>query len=177
MITSDGSRRPYTSAGAFLSYGFNTWDKVLNGNAADYIMKIGSFIPPRDGKIVCSDRGTDKGTCYLITGGKKAGFTSAKLFTGLGFSFKNTSSGDMSWMDSTNNIDNTQSAHLPGVLIKINGAYYIVAPTGLLGTPDTATLQSWGYTLAEAIAANVADKALTQAGTLVTRQPGLLSPY
>lgn len=177
MIAVDGTKRPYTSAGAFLSYGFNSWTKIVDANQADNALSKGSFIPPRDGKIICSDRGVDKGTCYLVTSGKKAGFTSAKVFTGLGFNFKNTSSGDMSWMESTTNIDNTQSAHLPGVLIKNNGVYYIVAPTGLLAAPNTATLLSWGYTLTEALTANNADKALQQVGILKTKQAGELIPY
>src|SRR5690349_2329769 len=55
MITDDGQRRPYTSAGAFLSYGFNSWSTVQQATSEDLALPIGSFIPPRDGKIICSD--------------------------------------------------------------------------------------------------------------------------
>jgi len=175
MITSSGFRRPYTSAGAFLSYGFNTWATVVDSNSADETLLETTYIPPRDGKIVCSDRGTDKGTCYLITNSKKAGFTSAKVFNGLGFSFKNTTSGDMSWMNSTNNIDNAQSAHLPGTLIKNNGNYQLVVSGGIMNTTlDIA--KSWGYPATDAVTANKADSGLTNLGSLNTRQAGELLP-
>src|SRR3989344_6514424 len=82
MIMQDGSRRPYTSAGAFLSFVFNSWSTVVQANADDLALAAGSFIPPQDGSIACSDRGDDKGTCYLVSGGQKAGFTSAGVFTG-----------------------------------------------------------------------------------------------
>jgi hypothetical protein len=77
--------RPYTSPGAFLSFGYNTWESISGASAEDMALPVGSFIAPQDGKIICSDRGADKGTCYLITSGKKAGFTSAYVFTQLGY--------------------------------------------------------------------------------------------
>src|SRR5258708_22550113 len=73
----NGQFRAYTSAGAFLSYGFNSFDSVVTANSDDLALPMGSFIPPQDGKVICSDRGADQGTCYLITAGQKAGFTSA----------------------------------------------------------------------------------------------------
>ena len=73
MISTDGTRRPYTSAGAFLSYGFNSFASTVTASAEDLALPVGSFIPPQDGSIMCSDRGSDKGTCYLITAGQKAG--------------------------------------------------------------------------------------------------------
>src|SRR6185312_17234132 len=66
MIVS-GQRRPYTSAGAFLSYGFNSFASVAQASAEDLALPVGSFIPPQDGSIICSDRGSDKGTCYEIS--------------------------------------------------------------------------------------------------------------
>lgn len=171
-----GQRRPYTSAGAFLSYGFNSWSSVVDANADDLALPVGSFIPPQDGKIICSDRGADKGTCYLITGGQKAGFTSAAVFTGLGFSFARSQMGDVSWMTSTTNIDNTTAAHRPGVLVNNNGTVYLVGATGLLGIPDIATFNSWGYSFADVVVANAADKAMSQTGVMAARTAGQLSP-
>jgi hypothetical protein len=64
LVTTDGYKRPYTSAGAFLSYGLNSFAKTQNESTEDSSLKNGWFIPPQDGKIICSDRGADKGTCY-----------------------------------------------------------------------------------------------------------------
>lgn len=168
-------RRPYTSAGAFLSYSFNTWDSITGSTAEDLALPVGSFIPPQDGKIICSDRGTDRGTCYLITNGQKAGFTSASVFKGLGYSFNYVMSGDVSFLQSTGNIDSSVILHQPGTLINKGGTVYVVGNGGLLGVPDWATLKSWGYTAADIVTANSADWNLPNAGTLSYRQPQQLA--
>ena len=177
MISTDGMRRPYTSAGAFLSYGFNSWSTVVQANAEDLALPVGSFIPPQDGSITCSDRGSDKGTCYLITGGQKAGFTSASVFTGRGFTFANARNGDVSWMTSYSAlISNTTDANLPGVLVNNNGTVQLVGNSGLLGVPDLTTFNGWGYSFSKVVPANTADKAKSQTGVMATRTPGQLSP-
>jgi len=175
----DGQRRPYTSAGAFLSYGFNSWSSVVDANADDLALPVGSFIPPQDGKIFCADMTKDsdvKGECSLITGGQKAAFTSAPVFTGLGFSFSRSVTGDSSFMTKTSNIDNTTAAHKPGVLVNNAGTVYLVGATGLLGIPDVATFNSWGYSFSDVVPANTADKAMSQTGVMAARSAGQLSP-
>src|SRR4051812_29210655 len=89
FITSDMQRRPFTSAGAFLSYGFLSFSQVKTADANVTALPSGAFIAPADGKIFCATetKGSDvKGECSLITGGQKAAFTSAEVFTGQGFS-------------------------------------------------------------------------------------------
>src|SRR3989344_8731234 len=177
MVMPDGTRRAYTSAGAFLTYGFNSWSTVVTANADDLALPSGSFIPPQDGSVTCSDRGGDKGTCYLISGGQKAGFTSAAVFTGRGFSFSNAQMGDVSWMGMYPAlIDDTTDANLPGVLVNNNGTVQLVGTTGLLGIPDLATFNSWGYSFSKVVPANNADKAMSQTGVMAARTPGQLSP-
>lgn len=176
MVMPDNTRRAYTSAGAFLSYGFNSFSSVVDANAEDLALPAGSFIPPQDGKVICSDRGADKGTCYLITQGMKAGFTSAAVFTGLGFSFSRATYGDVSWMGSTSNIDNTTSPHGPGVLINNGGTVQLRGTSGNLGIPDLATFNSWGYSFADVVPSNAADRAMTQTGVMAARVAGQLSP-
>ena len=176
MVTSNGQRRAYTSAGAFLSYGFNSFASTVTANADDLALPAGSFIPPQDGSLTCSDRGSDKGTCYLVTGGMKAGFTSAAVFTGRGFSFSNSKMADSSWMTSTANINDTTSSNLPGVLVNNNGTVQLMGTTGLLGIPDLATFNSWGYSFKNVVPANAADKAMSQTGVMAARVAGQLSP-
>jgi len=173
----NGQRDPYTSAGAFLSYGFNSWSQVVPASSSDLALPVGSFIPPQDGSIICSDRGADQGTCYEVSGGMKYGFTSAAVFTGLGFSFSNALSGDVSWMSAGSSlISNVTMAHLPGTLVNNGGTVQLVGGTGLLGVPDLATFNSWGYSFAKVVPANAADKSLPQTGVFAARTPGQLSP-
>lgn len=169
-------RRPYTSAGAFLSFGFNNWGNVLPATADDLALPVGTYIPPRDGSIICSDRGADKGTCYLITENKRAGFTSAEIFNKLGFNFNTTLSGDVSFLNASTNIDSDLQAHRPGTLVNKDGTVYFVSPTGLLGIPDWASLLSWGYSQQDIVPANTADRSAIVTGNLTARQPGQISP-
>lgn len=173
-LTADGKRRPYTSAGAYLSYGFNTWNNVVKARSADLTLPVGDFIPPRDGSITCSDRGADKGTCYLITGGKKAGFTSATVFKALGFSFANSHYGDVSFMESAPNISTSQQAHHLGTLINNAGTLQLIGSSALVGIPSMSILTSWGYNPATAVLANSYDKLLTQVKVLSQRLAGVL---
>jgi hypothetical protein len=177
MVMPDGTRRAYTSAGAFLSYGFNSFANVVEANSDDLALPAGAFIPPQDGKVICSDRGADKGTCYVISGAMKYGFTSAAVFTGLGFSFARAQSGDVSFLTSgATNVDNTTAAHLPGVLVNNGGTVQLRGTSGNLGIPDIATFNTWGYSFADVVPANDADKAMTQSGVMAARTPGQLSP-
>lgn len=178
MITPDNQRRPYTSPGAFLSYGFNSWTTVLPASNNDLALPVSSsFIPPRDGKIICSDRGSDKGTCYLITNSQKAAFTSVAVFKALGFSFGNSLNGDVSFLSSTSNINSLSEAHRTGVLVNKNGTVYLVGNSGLLGIPSMDTLNSWGYSLTDVVKANAVDSAQMQTGVMAIHQAGLLSPF
>ncbi len=177
MITTDGQRRPYTSAGAFLSYGFNSWTNVVPASSVDLALPAGNFIPPRDGKIICSDNGSDKGTCYLITNSQKAAFANAAVFKGLGFNFSNSVNGDISFLPSAPTISNASQAHSAGVLINLNGTIYLVGDNGLLGIPDMNTLTSWGYSLTDSVKANAADSAMAQTGVMATHTPGALNPF
>jgi hypothetical protein len=176
-MISNNQFRPYTSAGAFLSYGFNSWSQVVTASAEDSALTAGAYIPPQDGKILCSDRGTDKGTCYLITGGQKAGFTTAAVFTGLGYKWTRASYADVSWMQSTTNIDNTTAAHRVGTLVVNGQTVSLVTPSGLLGISDMNTFNSWGYSLADVVPANSADTALPMStAVMASRIPGQLNP-
>ncbi len=177
LITASGQKRPYTSAGAFLSYGFNAWTNVVQAGSADLALPTGNFIPPRDGKIICSNKGSDTGTCYLITDSKKAAFTSAAVFTGLGFSFSDSLSGDVSFLPPAPNINSVSQAHPAGVLINKGGTIYLVGDNGLLGIPNMGTLTSWGYSLTDSVPANAADSAMAQAGVMSARTAGALSPF
>lgn len=181
MIMPNNCKRAYTSAGAFLSYGFNSWASVVDANADDLALPVCSegFIPPQDGTIFCATqtKASDvSGECSLITGGMKAAFTSQANFTGRGFSFANAQYGDSSFLNKTGNIDDTTTANRPGVLVNDNGTVKLVGANGVLGIPDLTTFNSWGYSFKNVVPANNADKALAMSGVMATRQAGQLNP-
>ncbi len=171
-ITQSGNtieRRPYTSAAAFLSYSFNSFDVITDANTADLSLPIGSFVPPRDGVIICSDRSADKGTCYIISEGKKRGVSSAAIFSSLGYSFTNAYHGDVSFLQDGSLVNSASEVHPVGTLINNHGTLQIVGPGYLIGVPDIAIMQSWGYEVREQVSANEEDLKLTQTKVLVLK--------
>lgn len=174
-ILSDGQRRPFTSSGAFLSYAYNTWNQVRPASIEDSYLSVGSFVPPQEGSIMCSDRGDDKGTCYLISMGRKAGFASETIFKSLGFSFhKDVFYGDVSWLPTAPVINTADATHLSGVLVNRNGAVYVVVHDGLVGIPNTDVFNSWGFRFTNVVPANGQDYHVPVIGTLRSRSSGAL---
>jgi hypothetical protein len=179
FITPAGQRRPFTSAGALLSYGFLSFSQIVDANTSDLALPQGPFIPPQDGKVICSDRDDSyakKGTCYLITASKRAAFTSAAVFTGQGFKFARSTSGEVSFMATDADIRSATSAHRPGVLVNNNGTIQLVGAGGLMGVTSESVFMSWGYDYADTVPANAADKVMAQSGVMQSRVTGQLSP-
>lgn len=172
-------RRAFTSGGAFLSYGFLSFSQVVDANSADLALTTGSFIAPRDGSVFCATvtKDTDvKGECALITNSQKAAFTSAAVFTGLGFKFSNAQYGDSSFLAKTANIATVSEAHRTGVLVNNAGTIQLVGNATLVGIPSMDIFSSWGYTLAGVVPANQFDKLLPQSGVMIGRVAGQLNP-
>jgi hypothetical protein len=179
FITSSMQRRPFTSAGAFLSYGFLSFSQVKDADSSVTALPTGSFIAPQDGRIFCATetKGTDvAGECSLVTGGKKAAFTSASVFGGQGYSFSRAFYGDSSFLEKTTNIDNASAQHRPGTLINNNGTVQLVVSGGLWGVPSMDVFNSWGWSFADVVPANSADVLLSQTGVIPARMAGQLVP-
>jgi hypothetical protein len=169
-------RSPYTSAGAFLSYGFNNWPAVLSATTGDMSLPLtiytptGSnttatyFIPPRNGSLI-----NDLGTIYLITNGYRTGFTNPDAFLGLGYKFVNAASGDTSFMVTLPPIANSNIPHPDGTLIKDNATIYLQKGANRVGIPSMAVFNSWGLKLGEVVPANSLDRLIPQGGTITTR--------
>ena len=179
FVTSDMQKRPFTSSGAFLSYGFLSFSQVMDADASVTALPTGSFIAPADGKIFCATetKGSDvKGECALVTGGMKAAFTSSAVFTGQGYSFDRAMYGDSSFLTKTSNIDNASAAHLAGTLVNNGGTVQMVVSGGLWGIPSESVFNTWGYSFADVVPANAADMAKSQIGVIPARTAGQLVP-
>lgn len=179
FITKDMQRRPFTSWGAFMSYGFLSGAQIKDADSSVTALPQGSFIAPQDGRIFCATetKGTDvKGECSLVTAGKKAAFTSASVFTGQGYSFSRAYSGDSSFLEKTSNIDNASAQHRVGTLINNGGTVQLVVNGGLWGVPSMDVFNSWGWSFSDVVPANSADVLLSQVGVIPARMAGELSP-
>lgn len=176
MIAANGTRRAYSSSGAFLSYGFNSYAYVVPANAGDLALPVGAFISPCNGKLIASDNGPDTGTVYLMTDGKKAAFTGAEVFTGLGFSFANVRTASLTGVPFADPITSPKQKHPKDVLINKHGTVLYMGSSGVYGIADMATFNSWGFSFSDVVNSTKADDALPQVGVLPPRQPGELSP-
>ncbi len=179
FIDSSMQKRAFTSWGAFESYGFLSAGQIQNMTDAVMALPSGALVAPQDGRIFCATATKDsdvKGECSLITGGKKAAFTSAAVFGAQGFSFANAYNGDSSFLAKTANIDNGSAAHSAGVLVNNGGTIQLVVSGGLWGTPSMDVFNSWGWKMSDVVTANAADKMLTQTGVIAARTAGQLSP-
>jgi hypothetical protein len=159
--------RPYTSAAAFLSYSFNRWKDVKAATSADLALPIGTFVPPRNGSLI-----NDHGTIYIITNGQRAGFTSAKVFKGLGYSFGVVIAGDTSFLTTLSPINSSVQAHLQGTLVKNRGTLWSIGTSIRIGIPNMSILSSWGLKASEAVKANSFDLVLPSGSPLQTRTIG-----
>ncbi|MEJ0021572.1 MAG: hypothetical protein WDN47_03225 [Candidatus Doudnabacteria bacterium] len=175
-------RSPYTSAGAFLSYGFNNWQAVMPATTGDMSLPLtiytptGSntsatyYIPPRNGSLI-----NDQGTIYLITNGYRTGFTTPTAFLGLGYKFENAASGDTSFMVTLPPIALSSIPHPDGTLINDTGTIYLQKSSNRVGIPSMAVFNSWGFKLGEVVPANSLDRLIPQGGTISTRQDDQLN--
>lgn len=170
-ISENSWLQPYTSAGAFLSYKFNTWAGVVDANTADLALtKSVTYIPPRNGSLI-----NDKGTVYLITGGVRAGFANEAAFKGMGYAYTNVYPGDTSFMTSIVPINSANQKHPNGTLINDNGTLYVMQNGYRVGFPSMAVLDSWGYWVTEAVPANSYDRQAEVSGVMQTRMANQMS--
>lgn len=175
FLAADGTRRPFTSWGAFMSYGFHAGLRVPKLTSAELALPIGAFVPPREGSIMCSDRGADKGTCYVISQSKRRGFVSERVFTALGYSFRRAYSGDVSWLERGPDVATAAAGHTPGAVISVEGAWYYRAADALRSVRTENVLRSWGFVPADVVPAYGADKQLSQGPALDVRPVGYIS--
>ncbi|MEK7075626.1 MAG: hypothetical protein AAB948_02440, partial [Patescibacteria group bacterium] len=172
FVNSNGQKQPYTSAGAFLSYGFNTWADVVPASAEDMALPTGSFVPPSDGSLI-----NDKGTVYLMVNGMPSGFTTEPNFLGSGYSYKNVLAGDVSFLAKGSNISTTAMSHPVGTLVNDKGTVYLMTASGKMGIPSLSTFNSWGYSFAKVVPANSYDSAVSMSsGIMNARVVGQLNP-
>jgi hypothetical protein len=182
FIDSSNTRSAYTSAGAFLSYKYNSWASVVAATAADMELPLTKyvplgasqettyFIPPRNGSLF-----KDRGIVYLISNGQRTAFTSAKVFLNAGYSFSNIQQGDTSFMVTLVPINSSDTAHADGTLINDAGTVFVMKNGYRVGFPSLASLNSWGYSAPEVVPANANDLKVQISGVASKRRPNELN--
>src|ERR1039458_1963204 len=119
----NGPREGITDPGILYSYGFSFSD-AQNPTAADLALPQGANLLPDDGALV---KTAQDPTIYLISGGQRHGFTSASVFTGLGFKWSSVllvTAPELNQQPIGTIIKSPSSQHLLGVDINKNGTVY-----------------------------------------------------
>ncbi len=172
LITRDNQRRPYSSLAIFRSFGFNARNPIVEANSFDLALPIGDPIRPQDGKLF-----VDRGTVYLVTQGRKAGFASADVFRRLGYNFAQVVSADLSGIEATAIINDSSEWHRYGTLVNNHGTIQFIGEKGSYGIVSLAVFNSWGFDFKDVVPATVADTAWPQIGILPEHQPGQVMPF
>jgi len=175
FINASGQKQPYTSAGAFLSYGTNSWSNVVQCSAEDLALPTGSFVTPADGKLYLDTK--DGKTVYMITNGQRAGFTNPAALLGLGYSFSKVTPADTSFMTTLAPISTSAMAHPAGTLVNQDGTIFLMGTAGKMGIPSPSVFNSWGYSFNDVVLANSYDRAVAMSGGVMpTEVAGFLNP-
>ncbi len=167
MIT-NGTRRGFTSAEVFQSWGYN-FSQVVTATTEDVALPVGPIMTYADGTLV---KGPSDPLVYLVTNGQKRGFVSGEVFLGLGFKFSNVQSAPQNTfadLSTGANLDSAAVAHPAGVKVISNGAIWLMTTSGRMGFPSMAAFNSFGYNLAHVVAANSYDLAMADQGAVVAR--------
>gem|GEM_PF-1488340 len=172
FITADNQRRPYTSAGDFISYPTNNWANVMSASTEDLALPQGSLMPPADGSLI-----NDQNTIYLISKHARLGFTNAKAFLDLGYNFSNTIPGDTSFLSDAGLITSADIPHPYGTLINEDGTIYMMTSFGKIGIPSEQIFNSWGYKWSQVVPANDQDRQVAVSSNTISQiSPGYLDP-
>ncbi|MEK9181021.1 MAG: hypothetical protein AAB871_02200, partial [Patescibacteria group bacterium] len=148
-----GQRLGYPTPASFLSYNYQ-WGNLVPANSADLALPQGANVKVADGALI-----NDGGTVFLVYGGTKYGFTSAAVFTGLGYKWSNVLNDSLSSYPQGANVDSATMAHPNGTLVNASGTIFLITSTGRAGIPTLAVFQSHGFDFAKSVPANSADLA------------------
>ena len=125
----------------------NSQTKVLGDSTTN-------FYPYSTGSLV-----NDQGTVYFISGDTKVPFTDWQTFTGLGYSAKNITNGNLAnyRRAQTYTINNANSAHPWGSWVIYKNTVYYVSESGLIGVPSIEVFISNGGDTRSIVKANSYD--------------------
>jgi len=164
-----GQRLGYPTQASFLSYNYQ-WSNLVPANSADLALPQGTNVKIADGALI-----NDAGTVFLVYGGQKLGFTSAAVFTGLGYQWSNVLTDSLSAYPQGANVDSATMAHPNGTLVNASGTIYQMTSTGRAGIPTLAVFYSWGFDFAKSVPANAADLAKSTEANLGYRTGSVIN--
>ncbi|OGE76772.1 MAG: hypothetical protein A3C85_03490 [Candidatus Doudnabacteria bacterium RIFCSPHIGHO2_02_FULL_48_21] len=164
FLITGGQRRAFRSPAVFFSHGYN-FNQVGVPSSEDLALTEGPIMIFRDGTLV---KGPDNELVYLVTEGRKRGFTSAGGFLGLGYSFDNVVVSNVeTFADLTEGEEivgagpfSSSLRHPAGTLINDNGTIFEMTATGRRAFISVEDFYSHGHDFSRVVLAHDADRLL-----------------
>ncbi len=166
----NNQRHGITNPGMLYSYGYD-FTEAVTAYAEDRNIVEGSLLLPADGALV---KKPGDPTVFLISGGMKHGFSSASVFTTLGFKFSQVLTVTGPELDAQqlgDIINNPNEQHRRGTDILYNGTVYWVGNGARQGYPSLDVYNSWHLQndFTKVVPANAADMSLPESGVVQKR--------
>jgi hypothetical protein len=156
-----GIRHGIANPGLLYSYGYGFGNGVVD-TAAYESLATGDLLGPGSGALVKTSSNT---TVYLVSQGAKHGFTSARVFAGLGYKFSQVLTIPAAQLDAlpeSTIISSRTSRHLSGAIISSKGTIYSLGPDSRYPYPSLSVYNSWNLKndFSRVLPANAADLTL-----------------
>jgi hypothetical protein len=170
-LIKDNQRLGITNPGMLSTYGFS-FKQAKPATAEDLNLPLGDLLLPNTGSLVKSK---EDQTVYLISNGQRYAFTSAKVFTGLGFKFSSVlvvTNPELQALPRAENLSNPKASHLPGTNINRNGTiYFIGTDQKLHAYPSLGIFNSWNLpnNFSRVVPANSADQSFPLGENVIMR--------
>ncbi len=162
----DGVKKSYRTPEVFFTHGYKFSD-VQTASLAQLALPMDQDVGYAEGTLV---KGADP-TVFVITNGKKRPFTSAQVFSVLGYSFQNVVQDRANLLPGYQRVIAISSAtisHPVGSLINVDGAVFLVTLSGRRGIASLDTFNSFRFDFKNVLPANIEDRKLTNEGLLLS---------
>ena len=166
----NGQRYGITNPGILNSYGF-TFSNAKTSTEEESGLPVSGLLSPEEGSLV---KTAQNPTVYLISNGQKHGFTSVKVFTGLGHKFSSVltvTAPELDVVPQGDIISNANARHPKGVNIVSKGTIYFVGQDTIYPYPSIQVYNSWNIKndFTNVVPANSADLYLPVGGAVEER--------
>lgn len=160
-----------TNPGILSSYGY-TFADASPITTTEKALPTTSNLPPNGGALV---KTLSDPTVYLISNGRRYGFSSASVFIALGFKFASVvtvTSPELLQLPAAPALTNATHSHLPGTSVLLKGTVYWIGTDYMLHAyPSLAIYNSWNIpnSFSGVVTANAADKTLALGSLMAKR--------
>ena len=165
-----GIRHGIVNPGLLYSYGYGFEDAVADTTVYE-ALPTGDLLGPGGGALV---KAPNNPTVYLVSDAATHGFTSAKVFLGLGYKFSSVLTIPVSQLGALPNgglVSSLTARHLSGADVGSQGTVYYLDDSARYPYPSLAVFNTWHFQndFSRVLPANAADLALPVGPVVIPR--------